>query len=92
MCLFVCFFVVNRLNLEISECINKQDVNELLALLKGHISPYKTIVNEANVNWYMAQLTKEKETRLVTQAFPFFLSLNLLFLLEQIKKRTILAK
>lgn len=61
---------VEKLSNEISDCINKQDVKLLLKLLKSKRSPFKN-VNETNVDWYMAQLTKEKETKLVSFSVTF---------------------
>ena len=54
---------------DISDCINKQDTNLLLRLLKSKVSPFRAIIDD-NIEWYMAQLTQEKESKLVS--FFFF--------------------
>lgn len=58
---------------DISDCVNKQDTNSLLRFLKSKASPFKTIIDD-NIDWYMAQLTHEKESKLVTSniSFVFF--------------------
>lgn len=55
--------LVDRLSDEISECITKQDPKLLLHLLKSKCSPFKNIIDE-HIDWYMAQLTQEKESKL----------------------------
>lgn len=37
----------------------------LLRLLKSKASPFKFVVDD-NIDWYMAQLTQEKESKLVS--------------------------
>ena len=49
---------------DISDCVNKQDTNSLLRFLKSKVSPFKAVVDD-NIDWYMAQLTQEKESKLV---------------------------
>ena len=63
--LIIILCIVDKLSNEISECINKQDTRLLLQLLKSKCSPFKDI-NDKNVDWYMSQLTKEKESKLVS--------------------------
>ncbi len=62
---FFFIFKVEKLLAEISDCINKQDTNLLLRLFKSKVSPFKAIIDE-NIDWYMAQLTQEKESKLVS--------------------------
>lgn len=59
-------FIVEKLIVEINECINQQDCDLLLKLLKSKMSPFKSVI-ESNSEWYMAQLTQEKESRLVSK-------------------------
>ncbi len=56
---------MDKISKEISECINKQDSLLLLELLKSKCSPFKNVIDK-NADWYMAQLTQEKESRLVS--------------------------
>jgi len=54
--------------MDISDCINKQDKERLLKLLKCKVSPFQGIIDK-NIDWYMAQLTQEKESKLVNKTF-----------------------
>ena len=55
---------MDKLTVEISDCINRQDLEHLLKLLKSKVSPFKGVIDK-NIEWYMAQLTQEKESKLV---------------------------
>ena len=55
---------MDKLIIEINECIDKQNRNLLLRLLKSKASPFKNVF-ENYVEWYLAQLTQEKESKLV---------------------------
>ena len=59
-------FQVEKLIIEINECINQQDSELLLKLLKSKASPFKSVIDK-NADWYMAQLTQEKESKLVSR-------------------------
>ena len=61
------FSKVEKLLMDISESINRQDSQQLLKLLKSRVSPFKGVYDE-NAEWYMAQLTQEKESQLVSFA------------------------
>jgi hypothetical protein len=54
--------------MDISDCINKQDKERLLKLLKSKVSPFQSITDKY-IDWYMAQLTQEKESKLVNINF-----------------------
>ena len=70
-------FQVEKLIIEINECINQQDSDLLLKLLKSKASPFKSVIDK-NADWYMAQLTQEKESKLVSPlSNPTFFSLLL---------------
>jgi hypothetical protein len=73
---------VEKLLDEISDCVNKQDTNSLLRFLKSKVSPFKAVVDD-NIDWYMAQLTQEKESKLVI--FSLYLSLSLSYCIFFIK-------
>ena len=62
--MFICFFKVDKLNLEIIECVNKQDKDLLIKLLKSKVSPYKS-VNDNNIDWYIEQLSQIKQIKLL---------------------------
>jgi len=46
----------------------------MLKLLKSKVSPFNSIVDK-NIDWYMAQLTQEKESKLVGVEV-FYISFN----------------
>ncbi len=56
---------MDKLASEISECISQQDMGLLLQLLKSKCSPFKNVLDK-NADWYLAQLTQEKESMLVS--------------------------
>lgn len=58
--------------MDISDCINRQDKDRLLKLLKSKVSPFQVIIDK-NIDWYMAQLTQEKESKLVNKILLFIL-------------------
>jgi len=41
----------------------------LLQLLKSKCSPFKNVIDK-NADWYLAQLTQEKESKLVRSHIP----------------------
>ena len=43
----------------------KQNGDHLLKLFKSKVSPFINIIDK-NIDWYMAQLTQEKESKLVS--------------------------
>ncbi len=59
---------MDKLAVEISDAISKQNSELLLKLLKCNISPFNSII-DMNIDWYMAQLTQEKESKLVILIF-----------------------
>lgn len=56
---------MEKLFIDISNCINQQDADQLLNLLKSKMSPFKNVI-DSNADWYLAQLTQEKESKLVS--------------------------